>query len=357
MLKIFIRKTGTFIMTLANIGLDDGARSIKLFGSNDIRYMCDSYAKSGHPTEIVLNDQPKSQFLYHTDETEFVVGDISEPSPTTNDSYQYSKGNRVLVHHALHKAGFTGKKVAVCVGVPYSLYYLPDGTVNKKVIQRKKRNLINKNVASEFGQVSIKKVDVIAECLAGWFHLALKVNGTGGVDIVTEVFHSSIGMVDVGGNSIDICSVSGGRIDNELSDTKKRSGMLMVYREVRKLLTSKFGYDIDESDVRKAINKPKNDNYFMLLMGQEVNINDVVHQAMKTVANRIMDMVRDTLHDPNKFKAIYIFGGGAMALRKYLEELMEDYPMIRFPKDPQFMNARGMYKYLLMNQAKKHAAA
>ncbi len=75
------------------------------------------------------------------------------------------------------------------------------------------------------------------------------------------------------------------------------------------------------------------------------NIRSIVEEEFKRFTNKIANHIHNKWYEEREIKVIFLVGGGAIAMRPFLEPVLEDKGYnLYMPELPQYQNAMGFYK-------------
>jgi plasmid segregation protein ParM len=269
--------------------------------------------------------------VYLVDGEPWTVGkDVSEPEVIRGKRYAYSDLNALLVNHSLTVAGFGGSKVRISTGLPYSHFF--NNGAPDTVFQEKVKKSLKVEVTSRSGrETSIISDHVIYPESAAAMIDYIVDHKTG--ELAVEIVNGVV-VVDIGGNTTDITSISSSyEIDVEKSDSKE-IGVLDVRDELKKLILKEFEIDrIRDAQLDSAIR-----NNTCQIFGKTENVKDLVDMAKRQVTKKLMNFVDGLIGDASDVDIILFVGGGAAVL----ESVISEYPHSHVPENPEAANARGM---------------
>jgi plasmid segregation protein ParM len=321
------------------VGVDDGHYSIKVVTESGNMISIPSRARSGkHLIEWQGAGDGSDGAIYVAEEggTYTAHEHLSEPDDTRFREYPHSPLNRVLVHHALRKAGFAGRAVSIATGLPVSYYY-NGGVPNSQLIDGKVANL-KKGVLCESGSCAkIVENLVTTEAIAAYFDQIIAMDGTE-TPVYAEVAESHVGVIDVGGKTTD-CAVilaGGAHVDTARSGSSD-VGVLKLNDQIEAALRSKFGFDLVPPRLIEAAISTGS----IKVYGKVENVEGIVREAKEVLAEAIMSTVRAKIGSGKDLDWVLFVGGGSIVMR---EQLAKHFPHSRFPDRPEFANARGMLK-------------
>ncbi len=320
------------------VGVDDGHYAIKVVLEDGTTLAVPSRGKAGRHL-ISTAWQGDEAGLYKTEEgNDFTVHEhLQSADDTRFMGYPNSPLNRVLVHHALRHAGLGGKDVSIATGLPVSYYYLADGRRNDALISSKQANLRKGVTCGTHPMARIAHNIVATEAIAAYFDQLIEMDGSpsASADAMGE---SMIGVVDIGGKTTD-CAVifpGGNQVDTDRSGSND-VGVLMLYTTIGSILQSKFELDnVPPRLVEAAIRTG-----FVKIAGKTEDVSDVVRVEKERLAEQIMAGVRTKIGAGKDLDSVLFVGGGTIVMREQLEKYFSH---SRFVENPEFANARGMFK-------------
>jgi plasmid segregation protein ParM len=320
-------------------GVDDGYAETKIALSNGIVIKIPSQAKAGEMNQISINGSRTSTYSYTTEDGNFIIGDIREADTTAFDDYPHSAMNRVIVTHALRKAGLSGDvDLFICSGLPIKKFY-SNGKTNQEQVNKKRANLLKADVfaADGYSLARIVKHDVISEGIAAWMDLVLFRNEqTGRLGFNPEMVNQRIAIVDIGGRTTDIAVIEKGALDISRSSTIN-VGMLAVRDAVVSAIHDTFDVTATVEQMNQAIETKQ-----IKLWGEFHDVSQIVDNAEKSTATRIETEVKKCLGNASDLDKIVFVGGAVVELERYLTGWFRQQ---QIGLDPAFANARGMQKY------------
>jgi len=212
------------------VGVDDGNYGIKLvLGDGSCHYM-PSRAARGHKPVVALTGEAAQDCAYTVGDQQFTVVEnyalIQAEDPRhMSEPYPVSALNRVLVHHALLRAGLGGQECTIVTGLPIDDFYIA-GAKNADLIDRKMANLTASAIANKNPSVRLPTIAnhrVISEGIAAYFDLLLDFDGNEDPETLKLVSDRALAVIDVGGSTTDIAVIAeGGKgIYPERSGTKR----------------------------------------------------------------------------------------------------------------------------------------
>lgn len=319
------------------VAIDDGYAQTKLYGEGPDGPVHFCMRSSVRPGRYGLGSISGvgSVGLYETEEDgAFTVSEDVEAEDTKFDGFHISPMNRVLVNHALVSAGYAGKQVSIITGLPVADFFL-NGFKDAEKVKNKQANLMKKVRLTSGNEVTATIADVRVGCqaVAAWVDFALDddLNERGEIE-------GAVAIVDIGGRTTDVATVIGGQsVDHARSGTAN-IGVLDVYRAVEAAIAAQFKIrdrfptkQIDDA-VRKGT---------IQLWGKDHDVKEIVAGVVKEHEAKIAREVERRIGSGAAMSAVVFVGGGSALFDK----IAALFPNGRMSDDPEYANARGLYKY------------
>lgn len=280
---------------------------------------------------------------YETDggKVTMTVSDEIRGEATNFDGFHTSPLNRILMAHTLISVGLGGKKVDLWAALPVKDFFLSQSALNKELIDKKKENLREPVISlvhgvecAEYGSINIG-----CQAVSAIIDYAL-------TDDLTERNESMdrIAVVDIGGRTTDIAYVIGGnRLDNDRSGTQN-IGVLEVQNKLDALICERFR--LTSSQFAPKVLDDALRSGKIKVFGKHEDITDLIARATPEPSARLETMIRQKIGDGAELDAILFVGGGA----KLFSAAAKGFRNAVIPQDPEFSNARGLYKYARMSR-------
>jgi plasmid segregation protein ParM len=321
------------------VAIDDGYAQTKLYGEGPdgkpIRFGMRSSARQGRYGLSSITGA-SAVGCYETEEgDQFTVSEDIEAEDTKFDGFHLSPMNRVLVSHALWAAGYGGKEVRIISGLPVADFFLGDDKDQEK-IAAKTANLMKgvKLTSSDSPLARIVGVRIGCQAVAAWVDHVVD----DGLQFRQDT-GGAIAIVDIGGRTTDIATVVGGAsIDHSKSGTEN-IGVLDVYNAVGAGLRGKFKtrdrFPLAQIDAAVRHGKIK-------LWGSDQDVSDIVKAAVHENEAKIAREVERRIGSGAILSAIVFVGGGSALFKT----ISQHFPNGVMAEDPEFANARGLYKFM-----------
>ena len=317
---------------MQHIVIDEGSSQIK------VCWFDGKIHETVIPSRLVEGARLKDGGQYHdgayvVDGNEYTVASHFDGAIRTNtEQYQTSEYNRVLVHEALRKSGFSGQDVTVYTTLPISDFFGVKPR-NDALIEKKKTNLMAE-IENKAGHELARIVDckVWPEAIPAWLDLLLDEQGKTAME-VDESY--KIMIVDIGGTTSDMTIIDGNGSLQEYNSLKK--GVFNVAENLTADLIQSTGRNKIEAH---QIDKALRDKSFS---GNDISKN--INQAFAPVVRDIhLDMVKFNSESSNLDAVVYV-GGGAALMADAIASLYGGRTII----GDEFSIARGILKKILNN--------
>ena len=320
-------------------GADDGHFGIKVVTDDGLQIYVPSRVANGAQV-ISIGDGDDGNMYDAGDGQSYTVSEELPPIDTRFGDYGLSDINRVLVNHALIKAGLGGHQVRIVTGLPVSDYYVGNAQ-NADYIERKRKSLSDHHVTNRNPAIKCATIvghSVVAEAIAAFFDLLIQMDGSFNPVIKDMIAQGPIGIVDIGGKTTDSAVIiNGGKgVDASRSGTAKL-GALSLNDSVDARIKHQFSLDsLTPSRIEQAVMTGK-----LRIFKEERDVSGLVNEEKHTLASQIINEIKRKFRDAADLEGVFFVGGGALLLRDQLADL---YPHAQVVDDPQFANARGMLK-------------
>ena len=320
------------------VGLDNGFSNTKVcvnFGLNDVKEVnVPSVAiKIERGDALTRNIIP----MYVDDSGEWLVGNgairiSSNIRPITKSTKYESDEYRVHALYALAKTGVTD--VQICAGS--SLQHF---AANRDEIQRRIMSWSGK-----YKNIKIRRAVVIPEPYGTYYDMAIDFNGT----VVNGLDQAHIGIIDVGGNTVDLLELDNGRMTPKIVGLEE--GIFRAYNDLYAKLCENKKYEDAITNVYNM--KRVFDKGTLLVNGEEVDASKQIKESKKHFLTNLRRIIKDTWKTSG-IEHVILTGGAAAYIA---DDLREGIPHISMPQDPVMANARGFCKYISRVHARNMAA-
>jgi len=328
------------------VAVDDGYAQTKLWnrgarGADEVtRSLLLTSVRQGSDTFSGL-DGSAARGSYESEGQRFNASPLVASENTRYDDFHVSALNRVAIHHALHESGFRGRTVDLICGLPLSSYY-SNGRRNVDFINKKKTNLMVPVRALDAGpedNVTISSVSVYSQGICAWVDWAIDESLQFRPEATEE--DAPVGIIDIGGRTTDFAVVildqGKPRIDHARSGSVNL-GVLDVQRILEREITARFkGVEkLARKEYDRAVREGE-----MRIFGRKEDVSDLVDRGVREIGAQIERVVAGTIGSGADLGAVLFVGGGAQLFQK----VSQIYPHGIVQEDPEFSNARGMFKY------------
>jgi plasmid segregation protein ParM len=149
-------------------------------------------------------------------------------------------------------------------------------------------------------------------------------------------------IVDVGFNTIDICSVEEGRFVKNGTGTLDRRGVAYITDSIRRTLAANYMTTISDQESIEVLRTGHFSHY-----GQSIDCSDLVNDAVAAYGEWLFNELAAKWEERiRRSDLIILGGGGAYVLKDFIPERYRH--MVRVPKDPEYSNARGYLKIMAL---------
>lgn len=194
-------------------------------------------------------------------------------------------------------------------------------------------------------RIIVKKVAVGIEGAAAILNIATQDD----LSVKDEMaYYGTVGVCEIGALTTDFPILKKMQPDNRFSHGEY-FGIASYLDAIRQDIYEKFGYHFQSR--AKLAKRIRESSYLINLVGERRgDIKPIVDEHFKRAAVRVVDMIQKRWAKYPDAQAFYVLGGGAGALRPYIEDLTHSKLPLRFVNDSEWQNAAGYLK-MLKNQA------
>lgn len=232
---------------------------------------------------------------------------------------------RALLYGAFTKYG-TPNKLNIVVGLPIEPLMGEGAAAVKRKVRKFLRGAHAWQADGKRYSVDIGSVSVTSQPVGCMYDFLLNDDGTTDRDREQMLAQGEIGIFSVGMNTIDLLVVQGGSPVGRFT-----SGQTLGIRRLLRLADRNQMYSLAELDD--------------LLRRRALDLTE----ALPTWSREVLGQIEDSWGEQFKrFTVIVAAGGGVGLLRRALSDKFG--VKMHIPDDPVIATARGMYKYVLMNE-------
>ncbi|EIC1586306.1 stbA family protein [Escherichia coli] len=292
--------------------IDDGSKAAKLVCINQNGDLVPNLSLNSFVAEFRVSHEGSKPFNYLVDGLQRYShhSEASDALETTDVSHQYDEISRLNVHHALHASGITPQEVHVYVTLPLSQFYTSLGETNDENIQRKKDNLlkpIERFVDGKRQSFNIVAVTVFPESLSA----VTRADGLENIDS----FESSL-VIDLGGTTLDIASITGQL--EQISKVKgfDRIGCSVIYDEIRRYLqTEKL--NSSNAYIQHLIDNRDNKSALKVADAKRDNLFAAVQEALNKLQVMVVKAASQVEETPHN---VFLVGGGSYFISEAISQ-------------------------------------
>lgn len=311
------------------IGIDLGFGFCKVFSDNGI-HMFPSVIGPCDETALKVSGLKNPAFEHETvflDNQRYLIGGSAVKYAdriylAREKDWMETATYRCLLYHSLRLSGVysnahSPEDIVIATGLPVTHYRSCRG----KLVE-----LIKKMAHPD---ISVK---VTLQPLGSYFDFFLDDNG---VVRDRELISGRIGIIDIGFYTTDYVTVEDLDLVKNLLDTSE-GGMSSVYQDIARDIYSGYGVKKEVYEVEKVLR----DGY-VKVYGEKKAVTDLVRPRLDSFAREIESTARVLWKDGAAIDRILITGGGAEALKSYLDF----YKHTVFVPESQIANVRGYVKF------------
>lgn len=266
--------------------------------------------------------------------------------------YPLAPENRVLFTHALHKFGLSDKTLKAGVTLPFRDYYNEDGSINVGLVQQVATNFKQNNVmidAADNKCLDVINVQVTPEAISAWFDWAMNDDGSMNENYAEmSECDGSVLIIDIGGSTTDIVSVS--MVDGDLVVRNEKSsstklGVLDAMEELHTSVRERLGSSGHGGRLTQKLQMQLLTNGAVRLAGAKHDFTDIRDSACANTSQEIINFIREMAGNTIEYFSIVFVGGGSVVFKPWMQKMM---PNAEFADE--FANARGALKFLRSQQ-------
>ncbi len=324
------------------IGVDDGHYAIKGVGAfNSQKFL--SRACMGRRGGYLGVGEKDYSCTYGTSEGDWTVDEsLDEYAPTRFDGYPKSALALVFIHHMLRRLQCGGREVCVVSGLPIGRYYTNSLEASEGIITAKRDNLLRNTVSvapPNDGDVAVVgRHIVMAQGLAMFFDQIMDMQGKpskarSGKPVVNQ----SMAIVDIGGRTLDCLIVKGGKLT--FRETRNIGGM-----DLEDQIASALREHFETSEPTPRMLMSAIANGTCEVRGKTHDVSQAIKKPKEMFADHVVEVVRSIFGTKIDDAERLVLGGGTAAhvWRAFNKEWGDFAELI---PEPEYANARGMYKY------------
>ncbi len=339
-------------MTNTSIGCDNGHYGIKLYGGicpetgKERVFTMESRCRIGASSKTSFGQaKPNGEFLLETDGRQFTTGSL-QSEITTFAEYPKSALNRVLVHSAMHQAGYSGQTVELVAGLPFGQYYSSrfDSGVNESLVEGMEQSLQLpvRMVNDGYEDIKVAACSTMPEGMAAWFSFIMKEVLEGKkVKPKTDMdrMEQATTFIDIGGQTTEVVTVIGREIQKDYSASLPY-GSHRVLEDVRRYLlqNSDSCSTISDTKLKQGIKSQK-----LVISGQDFDLAPVLRESRMKLVDKIRAEAGSLLSGVSgDIDNLNLIGGTAIDLYEFG---LKGWMGAKLLEDALFSNAKGMYIY------------
>jgi plasmid segregation protein ParM len=173
------------------------------------------------------------------------------------------------------------------------------------------------------------------------YDLAIRDDGTDDPDFFKLLEQAPVGVIDIGGKTIDLAVVYLDRGHHQVDRSRTKSidyGMLRLMNSIRSEIAA--AHNVTDISPR-AMFKILTDGT-ILLSGESVDVSNEVKTALAKALPDLFERIRSVWGKAEDLVKVIVVGGGAYLLADEIKKGLYRHAESR--KDPEYANSRGMLK-------------
>lgn len=320
------------------VGIDGGFTSFKAVGPEDRCSHIDSIVGSVNKARFTLRDTSSDIIIEVGDGPQRMVGGAAvrqsrftskneDANWIETDEYLY------LMASALSEMTMASRtNIQVITGLPLAFYQ-----------EKQRKTLYNRwmgthRIKREGRNAQVFEVDdcrIIPQAFGAVFAKAIDENGR----LLNNIFtHGTVGIIDIGGKTTNILSVSNLEEIAAETDSVEIGGWDAI-RELRSFIQAEYPEKGDMKD-HTLIEIVKSDS--MMIYDQPVDLSAPIGAILKPMGSQVVGAAKSLWGSGANLQAIVVVGGGAILLQSLLKD---SFPHLTTFENPVFANATGFYRY------------
>ena len=323
--KLAVAESNSTELETLKVVIDDGSKAAKLVCTNNQGDLVPLLTQNSFVADFRVSHDGLIPFNYLIDGLQRFShhSESSNALETTDVAHQYDEISRLNVHHALHSSGLMPQDVHLYVTLPLSQFYTALGETNNENIQRKKDNLmkpVERYIDGKRVSFNVVSVTVFPESLPA-------VTRADEIESI-ESFESSL-VIDLGGTTLDVASITGQL--EQISSVRgfDRIGCSIVYDEIRRYLDS-AKLNASNAYIHHLVDNRENKASLKVSPEDLDGVFNAVNGAVAQLQEKVIKAVTQVEERPLN---VFLVGGGSYliepAVRKHFDKskiIMVDNP-------------------------------
>lgn len=326
------------------VGVDDGHDGIKIYAGSNKQYRLPARVQVGIKN-LGDADQVNEEIIIVENTNYTVSENLTDYADTRTEEYPVSTLNRALVYQALRRSGIKGKHFKIATGLPVNRFYGGENrSLNHPLINAKVKNLLNIQNSTynklddhqNIFPICISKHIVFCEAQAAYFDCIINDDGSASKRS-NALLEYGAGIIDIGGRTTDVVVMNpkGKSMQSDRSHTIDE-GIINLRRNISDQIKSKLKIQqISEKMLSNAIET----GFYGAT--NNFDVQEIVQTQKLNLVEQLSKMIDANIKGGTDLGGVIVVGGGSIILKK---ELQARYPDWIYPDNPEFANARGMFK-------------
>ena len=295
-------------MIKKTLGIDNGYSSTKT--SEGVCIL--STAQVGH------DDYNNNTLEINVNDINYIVGEETAQYVVDANKFETEESKQVLRITTLAAIGLsypteTLIDINLIAGLPVAYY--ADQKVNLEILLRElDGSTIEINKLDKKQVIKINDVMILPQAAP----IIIEKNKSNETSLV----------IDIGGGTIDVAEFDGLKLNKKATYER---GMLVLYSGIAQALNSKYYTNFEASDIQNI-----RDRKFFTVKGEKKDTQEIEEYLRSEVRKITTTIKRD--FDTTSVDNLYVFGGGAIALKDYIKEY---FPASQIENNCQFTNVNS----------------
>lgn len=307
--------------------IDDGSKAAKMVSVNNQGDLVPLLTQNSFVADFRVSHEGLIPFNYLIDDLQRFShhSESSNALETTDVAHQYDEISRLNVHHALHSSGLNPQDVHLYVTLPLSQFYTALGETNNENIQRKKDNLMKpvyRYIDGSRVSFNVVSVTVFPESLPA-------VTRADEIEFI-ESFESSL-VIDLGGTTLDVASITGQLEQISRVRGFDRIGCSIVYDEIRRYLDS-ANLNASNAYIHHLVDNRDDKASLKVSPDDLEGVYQSVHGAVAQLQSKVIKAVTQVEERPHN---VFLVGGGSYLIEQAVRNHFDKSKII-LVDNPQF---------------------
>jgi plasmid segregation protein ParM len=316
------------MMEVKMLGIDVGFGDVKVvwIEEGNFKYLKVPTAVKYAPES---SDFAQDASLYTFNSRDYIVGESAVYGAFSTRSFDFLKRyTGLFVNHVLKTLGFNENTIGV--GLPLTWYSLKDEFLKElcqTVVDGQKLDINPTLFPQAVGILLDYRLDITGQTK----------NDTGKNGII----------MDIGFNTVDVLCFENGTAVRSDSSTLDKFGISKIINELTDSIQRKYTVSLSEQEGKEVFR-----NGYITIYGHKQDISEQIRNITEKYFDELMHKIHSGWESRlQRADVLILAGGGAICLKDYLPSNYSK--LIHMPEQPEFSNARGYLKGLIVAGGKQ----